>query len=228
MKIRQLFMLLLPAVLLAGCSAESEWKSATSQDTIAAYQNYLSRHPTGPHNIEAGTRIQLLQDEAAWSEAKRTDTVASYQAYLQNAAAHGHRIEAQSAISDHERAAAWESARARGTIASMQEFLKQYPRGLQADHARSKLKELDGFTVQLGSRSSEGKAESARKSLVAAYGEVLHDVVIVPPSPEDRSYVLESAPMSEREARSACATLGIAHQKCAVAALPTGPSAIVL
>jgi hypothetical protein len=47
MKIRQLFMLLVPAVLLAGCSAESQWKSAASQDTIAAYQNYLSGHPTG-------------------------------------------------------------------------------------------------------------------------------------------------------------------------------------
>jgi outer membrane protein assembly factor BamD (BamD/ComL family) len=227
MKIRQLlFMVLVPAVLLAGCSAESEWKTATSQDTVAAYQNYLSRHPTGPHNTDAGTRIQLLQDEAAWSEAKRMGTVASYQAYLQKAAAQGHRIEAQSAISDYERAAAWESARARGTVASMQEFLKQYPRGLQADHARSKLAELAGFAVQLGSRRSESKAEDARRRLVARYGQVLHNVVIVPPSAEDHSYVLESAPMSEREARSSCATLGIAHQKCAVAALPTEPSAI--
>jgi hypothetical protein len=201
-------------------------KSATSQNTIAAYQNYLSRHPTGPHNVEAGTRIQLLQDDAAWSEAKGADTVAGYQAYLQKEAVHTHRIEAQSAISDHERAAAWESARARGTAASMQHFLRQYPRGIEADHARAKLKELTGFTVQLGSRSSKRRAQSARTRLVTKYGRVLHDVIVVPPSAEDHSYVLESAPMSEREARNACETLGMARQNCAVAATPTAPSAI--
>lgn len=226
MKIRRLIMLLMSAVLLACCSAESEWKSATSRDTVGAYQNYLSRHPSGPHNVEAGTRIQLLQDEAAWAEAKHANTVAGYQGYLEKQPGGGHRIEAQSAISHQERVAAWESARTRGTAASMQEFLKQYPQGAEADQARSKLKELNSFTVQLGSRTSERKAESARQRLVAKYGKVLHDVVIVPPSAEDRSYVLQSVPMGEQDAHSACTTLERAHQNCAVAKLPPTQSAV--
>ena len=74
---------------------QSNWKIASANDSIAAYQTYLNNcAPTCKYRLSARQRMGQLQkqkreelqrsDELAWQIAKSTNNLAAYRAYLQN------------------------------------------------------------------------------------------------------------------------------------------------
>lgn len=66
-----------------GCSRqESGWRDASSADSVAAYEAYLSRYPAGPHAAEARARILELREQRDWARAERLRTPEAWQAYL--------------------------------------------------------------------------------------------------------------------------------------------------
>jgi hypothetical protein len=208
--------MLVGAWLVACSSSQQDWTQATTQNTVAAYQAYLGKHPDSEHAAEARERMGKLADEQAWSQADSANTLQAFQGYLQQQANGAHVAEARDKISIAERKAAWDAAQSAGTAAAYQGFLAKYSQGAEADQARAKLVELNGYTVQLASIHSAAEANKVRDRLKQKYGTVLHDVVVVPPSGTDKSNSVRSAPMSEEEAKSACQTLKKSHQSCEV------------
>jgi outer membrane protein assembly factor BamD (BamD/ComL family) len=182
---------------------------------VAAYQQFLSNHPTGQHSVDAADRIRALQDEQAWAQAKQANTAEGYRDYLQKQPAGTHVKEAQEAVTAAQRAADWTEAQSKGTVAAIQDFLGKYPGGTEADQARAKLSALSGYKVELASAKTQKRAEKEREHLRTQYGNILHDVVVVPDN-SGKSYRLESAPMSKTQADSACSQLKKAHQSCKV------------
>ena len=86
---RAIYPLIVTAAILAACSsAESDWKKADSQNTTAAYQDFLTQHPNDAHAQDARDRIKKLEDEQAWADAQKTNTADAYQQYLQNVEKH--------------------------------------------------------------------------------------------------------------------------------------------
>ncbi|HUI58997.1 MAG TPA: SPOR domain-containing protein [Steroidobacteraceae bacterium] len=203
------------ALLCACSSAQQDWNKASSANTVAAYKDYLARHPSGQNSVEATNRIHALEDDAAWSQAQQANSVEGYRDYLQKEPAGLHITEAQDAVTAAQRAADWKSADSAGTVPALQDFLNRYPKGAESDQARTKIASLTGYRVRLTSASSEKLAQRERAHLSARYGKLLHDVVVVPAG-SGKHFALESAPMSQSQADSACNQLKKSHQRCEV------------
>ena len=203
------------AAVSACSSPEADWQKASAQGSVAAYQDFLTRHPSDAHAAEARSRIASLQDEQAWSQARDLNTMASLQQYLQQEPNGSHAQEAHERITALERAAAWRAVQSEGTPAALQGFLQQYPQGPEAEQARAELQKLNGYRVQLGAFRSSKAAERTRSQLASRYGKLLHEVVVLP-SGTDKLNRVSSTPMTQDEARAACAQLKKSRVHCEV------------
>jgi outer membrane protein assembly factor BamD (BamD/ComL family) len=217
------FVLATSATLWGCSSAESDWNRANAANTVAAYQQFLSNHPTGPHSPEATDRIHALQDEQAWAQAKQTNSLEAYRDYVQQQPAGAHLKEAQEAVTAAQRAADWTQAQSKGTVASIQDFLNRYPAGTEAEQARTRLEALSGYKVQLASTKTQKQAEKVQEHLRSKYRNMLQDVLVVTDS-AGKGYRVESTPMSHAQADSACAALEKSHQSCKVIETASGKS----
>jgi hypothetical protein len=203
------------ALLIACSSAQEGWIQATSQNTVAGYESFLNKYPNSDHASEARQRLQRLQDDGR-AQARNADTARAYQNYLQDLPIAVDVAEARDTMAIAERKAAWNSVHSTGSTAAYQAFLEKYARGSDADQARARLAALNGYAVKLASVRSQQEADELRDRLERQYGDVLHDVVVIPPSGTQKLNRGRSAPMTEDEAKSACATLKKLHQTCEV------------
>jgi outer membrane protein assembly factor BamD (BamD/ComL family) len=205
------------AFIVAACgSAKYGWSQATTLNTIAAYQTFLSTYPNDPHTVDALSRIAKLQDEQAWTAAQVASTVQGYQQYLTAEPNGVHAQAAREEITTRERTAAWRTAQTNETAQSLQDFLAKYPSGPEADQARDKLKVIAGYRAELGTARSEQLADRERDALQKRFGKDLSQVVVLQPDAKNRGYRIESAPMSEQDATAACATVKRGGRSCKV------------
>jgi outer membrane protein assembly factor BamD (BamD/ComL family) len=208
------------ALLLACSSSDADWQQASSVNTIAAYTSFLKLHPNGQHADEARNRIHSLQDDQAWMAAVSTDTVESYQHYLSAVPNGAHAQDARDSIAKLQRAAGWKTAQADGSASALQAFLQKYPQGPESDEARAQLDNLhNSYRVQLAAFRSKSGAQRDSARLKVRFRKVLHAIVVLPPMPPDKLYRVDSDPMSQVDAHSACAKLKKAHQACKVVKL---------
>jgi len=201
--------------LFACNSARDDWNKAAAANTIAGYKEFLSKHPSAEHSVEAGNRIYSLQDDKAWQQAQRANLPDAYRDYLDKQPAGAHTKAAQEALARQERVADWKSAEKTGTVAALQDFLRRHPVGSEADWARLKLTQLSGYKVQIGPSGTEKRAQRQRDRLHAKHGDILPDVRVVPVG-SGKGYGVESAPMSRAQADSVCTELKTAHENCEV------------
>jgi outer membrane protein assembly factor BamD (BamD/ComL family) len=207
------------AALLAACdTAESDWQKAQALNTEAAFQDFLTHHPSGAHSQEAHERIQALEDDQAWADAQKAGTADGYQGYLTKEPAGKHADEAHTQITALTRAADWKSAQATNTEQSLQDFIQKYSQGAEVDQAKAQLQKLQNekYRVQLGSFHDDQAAEKARADLQTKFGNDLHDIVVIPPSGSSKTHEVGSGPMTEEDAKAVCTKLKKAHQHCEV------------
>lgn len=206
----------LSAVLLVACgSSQADWNQANNQGTVAAYQDFLNKHPNDPHDAEARQHIQTIQDNQAWMTAQTTNTVAGYQQYIAAEPNGAHVQEAHNRIDAFQTAAAWQDAHNAGTASALQDFIQKYPNAPQAQDARTQLAQFD-YQVQLGTYHNSKEADMARTRLQDKYGKDLQSVVVVPPSGKSHTYHVASADMTQEQAKAACDMLRKSHQHCEV------------
>jgi outer membrane protein assembly factor BamD (BamD/ComL family) len=210
--------LIIATVLVACSSAESDWSKASTANTAEAYQDFLTKHPTGAHAQDAHDRLQKLADDKDWSDAQQSNTVDAYQQYVQKYPNGAHVTDARTQVDALNRAADWKTAQAANTEQALQDFIQKYNQGPEVDQAKAQLQKLqsEGYRVELASFKDEKAAEKSRDSLKAKLGSELSDVVVVPPSGSQKQHRVVSAPMTEADAKTACAKLKKAHQHCEV------------
>ena len=206
------------ATLVACSSAHDDFDKASTQNTLAAYQGFLKQHPNSELAVQAQNRIKTLQDDQAWASAQKTNTLESFQQYLHDQPNGAHTSESGDRVAELQRAAAWQSALADGKQPAIEAFLQKYPQGPQADRARSKLELLkaEQYRVQVAKFRAPKDIERARTRMQAKYGKVLREVVVVAPTPANKLTTLRSAPMTLKDAKSACGELKKEHQYCEV------------
>ena len=183
---------------------------------MAAYQQFIQQHPNDARVAQARSRINALNDEQAWTVAQNANTAEAYQQYLQQQPNGMHAADAQDKISGLQQSAAWQSAKSTNTAAAYQEFLQKYPNSPQAAQAQDALKDLTGYQALLASTRSKTLADKLAKRLKDKFGSDLQDVVVVPPTGKSKTLEVRSAPMTESDAKAACAKLKKAHQHCEV------------
>jgi hypothetical protein len=208
--------ILCATALLGACGPGHEWSHASSLNTVAAYQKFLSEYPTDPHAADAQSRIATLQDERAWATAQIASTVAGYQQYVTAEPNGAHVQAARDEIVTRERDAAWQTAQTHPTAESLREFINKFPSSSEADEAREKLETIAGYRAELGAARSERLARRERDALERRFGKDLRQVVILEPDAKDPEYRITSAPMSEQDASAACETLQRSGRSCKV------------
>jgi len=129
--------------LISGCSnPEADWHKAEAEDTEAAYQAFLDRHPEGEWAQKAHAQLDAMRDERDWESAQVSDAIQAYNSYLLAHPTGAHMGEARQRISELETAAAWEAASGAGTREALEDFLIRYADSPQAEEARTQLAEL--------------------------------------------------------------------------------------
>ena len=218
MVLRRLFTtgILCGSVLLSACGPRYDWSHASTLDTVAAYQAFLSKYPTDPRARDARARIAALLDERAWTTAQITSSVQGFQEYLAAEPNGAHVQVARDNITSRERDAAWQATQANVTAQSLRNFIDKYPSSSEADDARARLQTIAGYRAELGSVHSERLAHRERDALEKRFGTHLRHVVVLEPDAKDRDYRITSAPMSEQEASAACEILQHSGRPCTV------------
>jgi len=212
-----LVLCVITAGALAACSnPTADWQKANQQNTVAAYQQFIQQHPNDERVSQAHNRINALQDEAAWSTAQSTNTLDGYQQYLQQEPNGMHAADAQDKVNGLQADAAWQTAQSTNTAAGYQDFLQKYPNSPHTSDAQDALKKLTGYQALLGTSRSKATADKLAARLKDKYGSDLQDVVVVPPTGKSKTLEVRSAPMTEDDAKAACAKLRKAHQHCEV------------
>ncbi|HVS76712.1 MAG TPA: SPOR domain-containing protein [Steroidobacteraceae bacterium] len=214
MKKSFLVLCVITAGALAACSSpNADWQKANQQNTVAAYQQFIQQHPNDARVEQARNRINALNDEQAWSTASSANTLDAYQQYLQQEPNGMHAADAQDKVNSLQQDAAWQSAQSANTAAAYQDFLQKYPNAPQASDAQAALKKLTGFQALLATARSKALADKLAKRLKSKFGNEVQDVVVVP---HGKLLEVRSAPMTESDAKAACAKLRKAHQRCDV------------
>ncbi|MGH8316513.1 MAG: tetratricopeptide repeat protein [Steroidobacteraceae bacterium] len=217
MKKSFLVLCVVAAGALAACSnPTADWQKATQQNTVAAYQQFIKQHPSDARAPQARNRIDALKDEQAWATAQSANTLDAYQTYLQQEPSGMHAADAQDKINSLQADAAWANAQSTNTAAAYQDFLQKYPNASEAAQAQDALKHLTGYQALLASTRSKTLADKLAQRLKTKFGSDLQDVVVVPPSGHSKLLEVRSAPMTESDAKTACAKLRKAHQHCEV------------
>jgi hypothetical protein len=208
---------IITAGALAACSnPNADWQKANQQNTVAAYQQFIQQHPSDARVQQARNRVDALKDEQAWTTAKSANTLDAYQQYLQQEPNGMHASDAQDKVTALQADAAWQDAQSTNTAAAYQDFLQKYPNASQASQAQDALKKLTGYQALLASTRSKALADKLAARLKAKFGSDLQDVVVVPPSGKSKMTEVRSAPMTESDAKAACAKLRKAHVRCDV------------
>ncbi len=202
--------------LVACSSPNADWQKANQQNTVTAYQQFIQQHPGDARVAQARNRINALKDEQAWTAAQNANTLDAYQQYLQQEPNGMHAADAQDKVNGLQQDAAWQTAQSANTAAGYQEFLQKYPNSSHASDAQDALKKLTGFQALLGSTRSKALADKMAKRLKDKFGSDLQDVVVAPPTGNSKTLEIRSAPMTEDDAKAACAKLRKAHQHCTV------------
>ena len=237
---------LIAMAALAACSnPEADWQQAESENTEAAYQAFLEKHPEGEWAQQAQTRLDGIKDGRDWENAQVADSIDAYNNYLLAHPLGAHMGEARQRISELETEAAWLAAQGAGTREALEDFLLRYADTPQAELARTQLAALNppppppapakkpvarstkqssaapaipkgGFQVQLGAFSSLSKAQSEQARIEKRFRATTGPLSIQKPSGGDQLYRLKTAGMTESAARSACQKLKGAGQDCVV------------
>ncbi|HTP39699.1 MAG TPA: SPOR domain-containing protein [Steroidobacteraceae bacterium] len=76
-------LILVAAVLLAGCSREAaDWTAAQSANTIESYQEFMRQHPDSAHSLQAQTSVNQLTEDRDWQQAAAADTREAYEGFV--------------------------------------------------------------------------------------------------------------------------------------------------
>ena len=138
---RKLLLPLLFYGVLTACGSANTNKDSTNaraENTVAAYESYIDKHPGDEHAAWARKRLGTLVDDSAWQTAQRANSVDSYLQYLAVEPYGTYAKAAREEIEVLDRANAWRNAQSSRSRMALQAFLQRYPQGPEADQARQK------------------------------------------------------------------------------------------
>lgn len=128
---------------LAGCDrSERDWERASTTNTVAAYEEYLHRHPESKFSNEAMSRLEELSRPADWRKAQAANTIPAYEEFLRKHPQGEYADQARSALNELHLPRDWETARYLNTIEAYEEFLERHPKSEHSEEVLRLLKPL--------------------------------------------------------------------------------------
>lgn len=236
---RYLSLLVIAAALGACSNPEDDFHTAERAGTTAAWREFIQQHPDSTLAGQARLRLDDLLEQQDWTKAQAAQSAEALRTYLQ---AHPMGPNADAALEqllDLERRFIWQTAERTASREAYENFLLQYPDAPEADEARQRIAALSPPTarpanapkasgpkttagttrMQFGAFSTRERALQQRELLASKFSALLPGALSVnaPGSgSKDQLYRLQSAPMSEAQARRSCAALKEQGQACVV------------
>jgi outer membrane protein assembly factor BamD (BamD/ComL family) len=164
-----LLMAVVMVAFVAACATmQSSWDATKSADTIAAYEDFLKKHPDGDLAEQARVRRYELYEERDWKDAEASNTIAVYEGFMKNYPQGRYKNDVsarlellslpnvsteklikryqQGVFVDETRSTlekfSFEQAITGNTISAYEDYLKRYPVGMLADDARRRIEKL--------------------------------------------------------------------------------------
>jgi hypothetical protein len=212
--------MVLSLLLLCACSRENaDWKSASTADTIEAYQQFLQQHPKAANATAAQARVTALIEDRDWQAAAAADTRAAYEQFVAQHADSKWVQEARIRIENFA-----QSANAATTVATAPPLPARVAAPAATKPTPTPRRVAGGTTtashgnfVQLGAFSTRQRAQSEWKQLTARFPVELKSLkpdYVQGTSKHGTVYRLRVAVSSVAAAKGLCGTLKKHQQLC--------------
>jgi cell division septation protein DedD len=211
----------LSLLVLTACSREgADWKSATTADTLEAYQQFLQQHPNAGNASAARDRLKALTEDRDWQAAAATDTRAAYQQFIAQHADSKWAQEARIRIENFAQAAGSATTTTAGAPAAGASAPSATASPANSSPQRTPPARVAGAPtnfVQLGAFHSKERAQSQWKQLAAKFPAELKSLkpdYVQGPSKHGTVYRLRVPVSSVAAAKGLCGTLKKHSQLC--------------
>ena len=118
------------------------WAEALKSNSIAAYNAFLARFPTGIHAATARHLLKELEEEGHWEAAQASNNIHRWLDFLDKYPQSRYRKEAGEKIKSLEDLQDWETARQGGKISDFLKYKYSHPEGRYVKEADQRIAEL--------------------------------------------------------------------------------------
>jgi hypothetical protein len=236
---------LLSLAMLAGCDRpETAWQEAQEADTIAAYQDFLDRHPDAPQAADAERRITEIRRAQRWQETAQADAAEAYEQFLAEFPDAPEAEQARERLAGIEREQQWAALRDTDDIDALRDFAERHrdhavgaqarqradvleaaefeaaerERARIAEEERRRAEEADArrtHRVQLAALRSAERARDGASLLQRQFADVLGELA-VEVAEVGAFHVVRTQPVPEEDARSLCERIRAEEGDCVV------------
>lgn len=129
---------------ICGCSTTNrDWEAANRSATIAAYEQFLERHPNARQGGDARQKVAQLHADDDWGKASSSPSIPAYQQYLAKYPSSRHSSQAREQLERLEAERDWHAAQAANTINVYAEFMSKHPASKYTGDAKRALEEME-------------------------------------------------------------------------------------
>jgi len=198
---------------------QQDWARAQESGTAEALRAYLQAHPMGPNADAALEQLLDLERRYIWQTAVRTASREAFENFLLQYPDAPEADEARERIAALSPPVPAKAARPAAATAAPAKAPATAPRPASTAKVAAPKASAGSTRLQLGAFSTRERALQQRQLLESRFSQILPGPLSVdaPGSgSRDQLHRLRSAPMSEAQARSTCATLREQGQACMV------------
>lgn len=125
-------------ILLSNCTAmrlRKDWETATSQNKVEAYEEFIKAHPYSIHDLDARSRIMSLK----WEKACIQNSLEAYEEFRKSYPDSIHDLDAQTKIINLR----WAEVQKQAIRNGYEQFLKNYPNSRFSNKAKNAIDNID-------------------------------------------------------------------------------------
>jgi ankyrin repeat protein len=160
-------------VCLGGCaSAQRDWKQASEEGTIPAYERFVAEYPESEFTFQANAKLAELRADRAWNTATEANDIAAYEGFLSDHGRARQAGEARNRLAKLQLERDWKTTEVAGGISAYESFLEKHPRSEHTEAAQARLGDLRADREW--ARIKDGANIPAYEAFLVQYGESAH------------------------------------------------------
>lgn len=131
--------------LIEGFPEVLAWRSASTENTLTAYESFLKQYPNGNYAQSAKTEIFNIRETEAWTSATNLNTYNGYKDYIANFPNGQHIEEAQNMAYNIGMNDDWNATQKANTTSAYMSFISKYPDSKYIESAQANLAECQEY-----------------------------------------------------------------------------------
>jgi hypothetical protein len=138
--------ILLLALFMFGCATTAKhWGESTSANTIAAYEDFVQRHPKSEYVAEARQRLEILYAERDWAAAGQANDTKAYEDFVQRHPKSEYVAEARQRLDVLYAERDWAAAGQANDTKAYEDFVQRHPKSRHVGDAESQIRLFEQY-----------------------------------------------------------------------------------